>query len=57
MATRQYQIPGGPFINETSTRQWGGQTYINETVSVAAAFQAAWAVIATVTIQAGAKPS
>jgi hypothetical protein len=34
---RQYQIPGGPYINETGTRQYQlpGGPYVNETVSAA----------------------
>jgi hypothetical protein len=37
MAERQYQIPGGPFVNETDERQYQipGGPYINETAGAA----------------------
>jgi hypothetical protein len=36
--TRQYQIPGGTFVNETGARQWQipGGHFVNETVVAAA---------------------
>lgn len=45
MATER-KIPGGPFVNETATkqRQIPGGAFVNETVSAAAAtFKPAWA--------------
>lgn len=33
--SREYQVPGGPYVNETSSRQYQlpGGSYINETQS------------------------
>lgn len=43
--TTERQVPGGPFVNETTTsqRQIPGGPYLNDTVPTGTTFKAAWA--------------